>query len=320
MKKLIFITIILSHCFGQAQAPESIAALEKFQTHYNTGDAEAVFNLFSPSMQQSVNLQTTTQIVNSFQQRFGDLKTFSFEAEEGISETYNVHFERGKQSMRISLDRNGKFSGLLFKPFEDNSKAKMERNLTELALPFKGDWFTVWGGDTKAQNYHVIDRAQRHAFDFLILGKNNKTYERSGTRNEDYYAFGKPLYAVCDAEVVSVTTGVADNKPGAMNPTQPLGNSVILKTDKDEYIVYAHFEEGTLKVKEGDRVRKGQFLRNCGHSGNSSEAHLHLHIQVGPNLYSALGVKCYFEELLVNGEPKSDYSPIKLDRIAPPKE
>jgi len=267
-----------------------------------------------------VNLETTVQIVKSFQNRFGEMKSFDFKESEGAMETFIAHFERGKQSMHVSLNKDGKMSGLLFKPVTDGRPSKFDRNTTELGLPFKGKWFVVWGGDTKAQNYHVNSPAQKGAFDFLILGKSNKTYERSGTRNEDYYAFGQPLFAVCDAEVYEVITGIEDNKPGAMNPAQPLGNAVILKTANEEYIFYAHFEMGTIKVEKGQVVKKGQYLGNCGNSGNSSEPHLHLHIQDGPDIFSDVGAKCYFEKIFVNGELKSDYSPVRLDVISSPEE
>lgn len=303
-----------------AQTPAYVEVVESFQTSYNAGNAEEIFDMFAPLMQQSVNLETTGQIVKSFQTRYGELKSFEYKEAEGVTETFVAHFEKGKQTMHITLNPDGKMSGLLFKPLTDGRPPKFERNSTALGMPFKGKWFTVWGGDTKAQNYHVNFPAQRRAFDFLVLGKNNKTYERSGTRNEDYYAFGQPIYAVCDATVVEVITGVDDNKPGDMNPGQPLGNAVVLKTANDEYIFYAHFEKETIKVEKGQEVKRGQLLGNCGNSGNSSEPHLHLHIQDGPDLYSDVGVKCYFDSIVVNGELKQDYSPVRLDVISPPEE
>ena len=104
-----------------------------------------------------------------------------------------------------------------------------------------------------------------------------------------------------------------------MNPGQPTGNTVVLKTDNNEYIFYAHFENSTIKVKEGQRVKKGQYLGNCGNSGNSTEPHLHLHMQDGPDLRADIGVKCHFEALMVNGERKEDYSPVRLDYISAPE-
>ncbi|MBL4662432.1 MAG: M23 family metallopeptidase [Flavobacteriaceae bacterium] len=191
----------------------------------------------------------------------------------------------------------------------------MERNITSLQLPFKGEWLTFWGGTDKRQNYHVTNRPQQGAFDFIVVDKDGKSYQRSGTRNEDYYAFGKPIYAVCDAVIYDVNMGVEDNRPSQINPIEAMGNYVILKTANDEYIFYAHFQKESIKVKKGDTVKVGQYLGNCGNSGNSSEAHLHLHIQDGPNVIADVGVWCFFESILVNGTQEQDYSPLKGDRI-----
>ena len=93
----------------------------------------------------------------------------------------------------------------------------------------------------------------------------------------------------------------------------------MLKTENNEYIVYSHFEKETIVVKEGDTVQQGQYLGNCGNSGNSSEPHLHFSLQDGPNRISAMGAKTYFAALYVNGEFKADYSPVKGDKITKPE-
>lgn len=318
MKYLCIVVFLLVSQSSKAQKIEYVEVLNTFIKNYNATDAEAIFKMMNTSMQEALGIDNVTSIIKTFRDNLGEIKTYNFMETTANGEIYEATFEQGKQNIALALDTSAKLSGLRFLPAaEENLTAKMERNKTPMVLPFKGKWFTVWGGDTKAQNYHVVSKTQKKAFDFLIIGKNGKTYERSGTRNEDYFAFGKPLYAVCDAEVFQVITGVNDNKPGAKNPAQALGNSVTLKTKNDEYIVYAHFEKETITVKEGDLVIKGQYLGNCGNSGNSTEPHLHLHIQDGPNNLTSIGVKCYFEEVLVNDSLKKDYSPIRLDYISP---
>ena len=317
------LTVLLFLCtsviFSQTATYQQ--ALEDFKTYFNGQDEQAIFDMMDENMQSKLGFENVSSIVRTFHSNLGGILSFQYLNTEGNTELYEAKFENGKQNMSLSLDKNFKLNGLRFLPAEEeNITSKLVRNETALALPFKGEWFTVWGGDTKAQNYHVISKTQKNAFDFLIIGKNGRSYDRSGTRNEDYYAFGKPLYAVCDAEVIEVITGVEDNKPGAMNPKQALGNSVTLKTTNDEYIVYAHFEKETLRVKKGQWVKKGQYLGNAGNSGNSTEPHLHLHIQDGPNYMTSIGVKCYFEALIVNNELQTEYSPVRLDRIAPPQE
>ena len=320
MKFFLSFLLSITMLNASAQSKNYEAALEAFKTNYNAGNAQAIYDQMAPSMQAQLPFETVERIITGLDGPYGELKAFEFVKVQGDTEVYLGIFEKGNMNIFLSLNEDNLMDSFLLRPTEDsNVTPKFERNKTAMALPFKGEWFTVWGGDTKAQNYHVIQRGQRRAFDFLVLGKNNKTYERSGTRNEDYFAFGKPLYAVCDAEVIQVIDGVYDNKPGDMNPGEPTGNTVVLKTANDEYIFYAHFENETIKVKEGQMVKKGQYLGNCGNSGNSTEPHLHLHIQDGPDLYTDVGVKCFFEEVIVGGELKTDYSPVRLDRISRPE-
>ena len=316
MKPLILSLLsLLVTGIGQAQELNYLQQVDTFKTLFNKGDAQSIFDMMNSNVQEQLGYTTVEGIVRDYREAFGDIQSAEFLEKGNQSEVYMLNFVRGKQKMALSLDDQDKLKGLRFMPVSEDVTPKIERNLTRLSMPFRGEWFTVWGGDTKAQNYHVISNAQRRAFDFLVLGNNNKTYQRSGTRNEDYWAFGKPIFAVCDGLAVEVITGVEDNKPGAMNPAQALGNSVTLLTDKGEYIVYAHFEQGTVKVKQGDRIKRGQLLGNCGNSGNSSEPHLHLHMQDGPNMLTAVGIKVFFDQLMVNKEIREDYSPVRLDRI-----
>ena len=302
-----------------AQNEKSVVALQKIQDYYNMGQYDSIHHMLSPTFQQKVSKAALAQLFSGFQNSFGTWRHFTFQEGQENRDTFLAEFENGQQNVGIYVNEDHTIGGLLFKPIESNEPPKFERNTTKLTLPFKGEWFTVWGGTTKMENYHVTTRAQQGAFDFVIIGKNGRSYERSGTRNEDYFAFGQPIYAVCEATVVEVNTGVEDNRPTIMNPAQPLGNSVTLRTENGEFIVYAHFEYGTVAVKKGDQVRRGQYLGNCGNSGNSSEAHLHLHIQDGLNIMTAAGARCFFEEVLVNGEVKTDYSPVRFDRISRPE-
>ena len=189
--------------------------------------------------------------------------------------------------------------------------------LLKLLLPFKDEWTVVWGGDTRELNYHVENEAQKHAFDMIITNEKGASYKTNGETNEDYYAFGKELYAPCDGEVVLVVDGVKDNKPGVMNPVYIPGNTVIIRTDKNEYLFFAHFKQHSIKVTQGQKLKQGELLGLCGNSGHSSEPHLHFHIQHVEDMNVATGVKCYFDKLLVNGKVKGNYSPVKGDRIKP---
>ena len=142
----------------------------------------------------------------------------------------------------------------------------------------------------------------------------NRTWA-SGLINDDYYAFGRELIAPCEGEIVLTVDGVKDNTPGQLNPFFPTGNTVIMKTDNLEYLVFAHFKQHSIKVVQGQRVKQRDLLGLCGNSGNSSEAHLHFHVQNVEDLNIATGVKCYFTGILVNGEERSGYSPVRNEKV-----
>jgi murein DD-endopeptidase MepM/ murein hydrolase activator NlpD len=186
-------------------------------------------------------------------------------------------------------------------------------------LPFEGQWLVFWGGDSRELNHHHDSRHQRFAFDFVVVDEAGRTHQDEGRENKDYYAFGQPVLAPADGVVTDVITGVRDNTPGSMNPTFAGGNAVILMHREHEVSVLAHFQQGSIRVKCGDNVKRGQVLGLCGNSGNSSEPHIHFHVQNTPILQDGTGLRCVFEKVTVTRNAKSEsrmsYSPVKGDIV-----
>lgn len=320
MKKLLislFILLVAQASFAQAEKEVSKMVATAFEKHFNAGEYDAIFEMFSPEMKTALPLDQTLTFLTNVKSQVGTLKSLTFvKYEQGSVALYKAQFDRALLGLNMSTDQNAKINGMLLKPFQDETQPTMERNITSLILPFKGEWTVFWGGDTQEQNYHVTTPSQKNAFDLLIMDENGKSYTGDGTKNEDYYAFGKELIAPAAGEVVLAVDGVKDNKPGTMNPIFMTGNTVIIKTANNEYLLFAHFKQHSIKVKQGDRVTQGQLLGLSGNSGNSSEAHLHFHIQNVEEMAQATGIKSYFEQIKVNGEIKKDYSPVKGERIS----
>jgi murein DD-endopeptidase MepM/ murein hydrolase activator NlpD len=176
-----------------------------------------------------------------------------------------------------------------------------------------------WGGDSRELNHHHDSPNQRFAFDFLVVDEVGQSHQDDGKRNEDYYVFGKPVLAPADGVVTDVIMGVRDNTPGSMNPAFAGGNTVIVMHKEHEISVLCHFQQGSIRVKPGDKVKQGQILGLCGNSGNSSEPHIHFHVQNTPITSDATGLRCEFKKIAVtkNGqsESKTNYSPVKGDLI-----
>ena len=169
------------------------------------------------------------------------------------------------------------------------------QTIEELELPFYDEWFVVWGGRTLKQNYHASLKDQRFAIDVVQL-ENGSTFTGNGTRNEDYYCYGDTLFAPGSGQIVDMRNNVADNIPGKTNKKQLFGNYVIINHGNNEYSVLAHFMKNSIVVDIGDFVSQGQFIGLTGNSGNSTEPHLHYHLQNKPSISQGAGLPAHFQK------------------------
>jgi hypothetical protein len=227
---------------------------------------------------------------------------------------YSTRFDKASASILISLNSKNEINGLYISAPKPSGIPVLERNVTRMALPFNDAWYVVWGGTTPEQNYHVAEVSQQYAYDVLIT-IDGASHRGDATINESYFAFGKEIVAPCDARVVRVLTGVEDNRPGVTNPDQFTGNTVVLETDAQEFIVLAHLKAGSIVVEEGQDIRKGALIGQCGNSGNSTEPHLHLSLQNAIDTELSTGAKLFFDRILVNGSLREDYLPTKGDIV-----
>src|SRR5687768_2403897 len=126
--------------------------------------------------------------------------------------------------------------------------------------------------------------AQRFAIDYVRVGDDHKTFTGDQLKNESYLAEGVDALAVANGTVVAVKDSIPENVPGVTSRAVPItletvgGNHVIIDIGGGKYAFYAHLKPGSLRVKVGDRVTRGQVVGLVGNSGNSTEPHLHFHI------------------------------------------
>ena len=173
-------------------------------------------------------------------------------------------------------------------------------------IPFDTIVSVFWGGDKVEHNYHVIAPDQRWAYDIVIV-KNNTSYVGDSSKLENYFIYGLPILSPADGEVVKVFDSIPDLKIreelGIVESAKNAhGNYVMIKTDTNEYLVLCHIKPKTTKVKVGEKVKQGQEIGSVGNSGNTSEPHLHIHLQDSKNLDFAEGIPLYFHNYRTNGK------------------
>src|SRR3546814_1333444 len=84
-----------------------------------------------------------------------------------------------------------------------------------------------------------------------------------------------------------------------------------------EYAMLAHLRRGSVAVEAGQQVAAGDELGRCGNSGNTSEPHLHLHLQDAPKFGEGNGLPVFFEHYTANGHAVERGEPVKGQTVAP---
>ncbi|MGM0601396.1 MAG: M23 family metallopeptidase [Candidatus Rifleibacteriota bacterium] len=316
VKSVFFLFTAMALCAVSYANEAELETGRSLADKFFRGELKELYFKFSPAMKKAMTLEAFKKVRESVSKSWG--KEEAVKAEKIHPFLSNLSYERVSKYEKVktpmylllSFNKNGIITGLNLGDYVDEPQSPFSEYATKtrLRLPFAGKWFVYWGGRTERQNYHVVYPSQRFAYDF-VMSKNDKTYSGDGSKNEDYYCFGKRILAPASATVVKVFDGVEDNIPGKMNAKQPFGNFVLLDHHNGEFSVFCHFKKDSIQVKEGQEVLSGEILGLCGNSGNSSEAHLHYHLQNAENFKEALSLPAKFQlyyenEKLTNlGEP-----------------
>ncbi|HFA49751.1 MAG TPA: DUF3887 domain-containing protein [Bacteroidetes bacterium] len=319
LSSLIFIfTTAFTSCqttYSQPGQYTSNLMADKFRYYFNAEQYDSIHVMFAPEMQKRTSLKKLKNSLHDLKSKVGQLIDMQLIRNKNGVYVFKGSTEITALDFTFAFNEVNQFRKMDINFHELVDAPTLERNTTKLILPFHGDWYVFWGGTTLSQNYHVAQKHQQGAFDFLINDKRGKSYKTDGRSNSDYYAFGKEIIAPCDGKIIRVLEGVKDNTVPGMNKIQAYGNCVMLETKNKEYIVFAHLKMNSIKVKKGQKIKQGDILGLCGNSGNSTEPHLHFSVQNIPELQIATGAKCYFEKIIVNGKIKEDYMPVRGDVI-----
>jgi hypothetical protein len=161
--------------------------------------------------------------------------------------------------------------------------------------------------------------SQRYAIDFLKV-VDGKLWSGDDPRDLNaWYTYGQDALAVSDGTVVLVWDGEPEILPFEKNPLKfnvdnVAGNHVMVDIGRGLYVVYAHFQPGSIRVKVGDKVTKGQKIALIGNSGNTGAPHLHIHVMDAPLVIQADGIPFVFERFRRIGHYES------LDALLPDPE
>lgn len=182
-----------------------------------------------------------------------------------------------------------------------------------LGAPLRGEGWLAAGGLSNMSYHRRVILAlggkaripQRFATDWVKLGADGSSFH--GERaNTNFYGYGAEVLAVADAVVAEVKDGIPENLTADARAV-PItletagGNFVVLDLGKSNFAWYAHLKPQSVRVRLGEKVRRGQVLARLGNSGNSFCPHLHFHVANGRSPFASEGVPYVFESFEVLG-------------------
>ena len=188
--------------------------------------------------------------------------------------------------------------------------------------PVKGDHWIALNGCCEPGFPHRTSLAsfngqlvngQRFAIDWKQTNEEGAFFEGDPNQNESYIDYGSNIYAVADGTVITTLDELEPNKPGILPANDPvLGPQITVQTVDGNHIIqsiggglfafYAHLQKGTLLVKPGDKVKKGQIIAKLGNTGNSNAAHMHFHVMDGPSAIGSDGVPYVIDRFSYDGQ------------------
>lgn len=179
---------------------------------------------------------------------------------------------------------------------------------TDFHLPVEGTWWVIQAADwSDLHKQEVV--SQPFAVDFVRLGEDSQFFRGDGLALEDHFSWDQPVYAAAGGKVAYAQFDMPDLPPGQLpdpriyrqDPRRLLGNAVAISHGNGEFSYYAHLQQATLAVREGEVVRRGALLGRVGNSGQSPGPHLHMHVMEGPNAFLDQGLPLRFSHFHAGG-------------------
>jgi hypothetical protein len=153
----------------------------------------------------------------------------------------------------------------------------------------------------------------RFAIDWVLVDSRHRAWIGDPTRLSSYLSYRQPLIAAASGRVVSTHDGVHNNPPqGVLTGSPPIddfaGNYVSIRIGPRRYLLYAHMVPGSVRVRRGQHVRRGQVIGLLGNSGNSSTPHLHFQVSDRPGFAPVDSLPFVFTRFALLGQITDEFS------------
>ncbi len=183
---------------------------------------------------------------------------------------------------------------------------------TALRLPLAGR-MVVWDGHDFLSHHRRWDyvfapiralgftsNAARYSYDLVPVDDHGAMFAGDRTLDASWFGLGRPVLAPAAGTVIAVVDAMPDDHNFDLAALKDdllvvYGNRVLIDHGGREISMLAHLQQGSAKVKVGDRVKAGDVIAAIGASGSAMFPHLHYQLQDGPT-GNAEGLPSYFHD------------------------
>lgn len=169
-----------------------------------------------------------------------------------------------------------------------------------------GPWTSVydpsWENGHRKVIYTTNGKARipgRYAIDFIKIDRNGKYANGDENIINNWFGYGVHVLAVADGVVSSVREDFSESPTLSehlkYNADMATGNYISIKIGDNQYAFYEHLKSKSIKVKVGQKVKKGDIIALLGFTGQSTGPHLHFHVADTDSPLGAEGIPFEFE-------------------------
>jgi murein DD-endopeptidase MepM/ murein hydrolase activator NlpD len=160
--------------------------------------------------------------------------------------------------------------------------------------------------------YTINGRARipgRYAIDFMKLDDSGRLAPSHPDLVSDWYGYAADVLAVADATVASTRDDFKEpaTVSGREHVTadQATGNYISIKLENGNYAFYEHLKPGSIRVRPGQKIKRGEVIASLGFTGQSSGPHLHFHVADNNSSLGGEGIPFTFDHFTYAGSYKT---------------
>jgi len=176
----------------------------------------------------------------------------------------------------------------------------------------RGTWVAVndpaWPRGHRRVIYIVESKARvpgRFAIDFIQLDDSGHYARGDENIIQNWYGYGNEVLAVADGIIAMVRDDFPESPTIDSHPTyladKATGNYISIDLGNGRFAFYEHLKPGSVRVKTGQQVKRGQVIAAVGFTGQSNGPHLHFHVADANSPLAAEGVPFVFDEFELVG-------------------